>query len=507
MTGVIYARYSSDNQREESIEGQIRDCKAFAERNGITVLATYIDRAYSAKTDNRPDFQRMIRDSAKGLFDCVLVWKLDRFARNRYDSAFYKNTLKKNKVKVISATEVISDNPEGILTESLLEGFAEYYSAELAQKVTRGLTENALKCRYNGGTLTMGYVIDDERHYQIDPLTAPVIAEAFERYANGDTMKQVTEFLTESGVKTSYNTAPTINTTAKMLHNRRYIGEYFYRDITIPDGVPAIVSKELFDKVQARMERTKKAPAQHKAEDDYILTTKLRCGKCKCFMVGESGRSHTKAAYRYYKCVSAKKRRGCDKKAVRKEWIEELVIGQIQTLIMDDELIDRIADQLVCELEKESSALPLLKKELAEVEKCIENMLNAIQSGVLTTSTKQRLEELEDRKGELTVRIMQEEMAKPAVSRDVFVTWLGHFRSYDVTDREQRQRLVDHFVNVIYLYDDHLDLFLNFRDDAVSIEFDGEIGKAKERNKSSDLSGVTPPKQKTPKGVFLFWWE
>ena len=144
MKGVIYARYSSDNQREESIEGQLRECKEYAERNDITILGTYIDRALSAKTDNRPEFQHMIKESAKGLFDVVLVWKLDRFARNRYDSARYKNLLKKNGVKVISARENISEGSEGIILEAMLEGYAEYYSAELSEKVIRGLTDNAL---------------------------------------------------------------------------------------------------------------------------------------------------------------------------------------------------------------------------------------------------------------------------------------------------------------------------------------------------------------------------
>ena len=135
MTAVIYARYSSDSQREASIEGQLRDCKDYAEKNGITVVGTYIDRAYSAKTDDRPDFQRMIKDSAKKIFDVVLVWKLDRFARNRYDSARYKIQLKKNGVKLMSATEIISEGPEGIILESVLEGYAEYYSADLAENV------------------------------------------------------------------------------------------------------------------------------------------------------------------------------------------------------------------------------------------------------------------------------------------------------------------------------------------------------------------------------------
>ena len=179
MNAVIYARYSSDSQREESIEGQLRECTAFAEKNGITILRHYIDRAFSAKTDNRPEFQAMIKDSGKKLFDIIIVWKLDRFARNRYDRARYKAQLKKNGVKVVSATETISDGAEGILLESMLEGMAEYYSADLAEKVVRGMTENALKCKYNGGTLPIGYTIDSEQYFQIDPLTAPFVLEAF----------------------------------------------------------------------------------------------------------------------------------------------------------------------------------------------------------------------------------------------------------------------------------------------------------------------------------------
>ena len=123
MNGVIYARYSSENQREESIDGQLRECTAFAQHNDIQIVGEYIDRAFSAKTDNRPSFQKMIKDSAKGEFDVIIVWKLDRFSRDRYDSANYKHILKKNGVKVVSAKENISEGPEGIILESMLEGF------------------------------------------------------------------------------------------------------------------------------------------------------------------------------------------------------------------------------------------------------------------------------------------------------------------------------------------------------------------------------------------------
>lgn len=295
----------------------------------------YIDRALSAKTDNRPDFQRMIKESASGTFDVVLVWKLDRFSRNRYDSVHYKSILRKNGVKVVSATELISDNVEGILLESMLEGMAEYYSAELSEKVIRGLTENALKCQYNGGTLPVGYTIDSEQYFQIDPLTAPTVLDAFKKYAEGASMQEVTDEMNIKGIRTKRGGKISINSVTRMLHNRKYIGEFKYRDIVQPGGIPAIVPPELFEQVQERMAHNKKAPAKHKAEDEYLLTTKLLCGKCQCFMVGESGTSHQmNKVHRYYKCVSVKNHKGCDKKTVQKKWIENLVIDYIQKLYL-----------------------------------------------------------------------------------------------------------------------------------------------------------------------------
>ena len=192
MTAVIYARYSSDNQREESIEGQIRECTAYAEKNGITVVKHYIDRALSAKTEKR-------------LFDIVLVWKLDRFARNRYDSAHYEYQLERNHVKLVSATEPIFDSPAGIMVKSMLTGMAEYYSAELSEKVVRGMTENVLKGKYNGGTVPIGFKVDEEKFFQIDPLKAPFVVEAFQKYDDGASMKEIMNWLNDSGVTTNRN--------------------------------------------------------------------------------------------------------------------------------------------------------------------------------------------------------------------------------------------------------------------------------------------------------------
>lgn len=491
MTAVIYARYSSDNQREESIEGQLRECKAFAENNDIQIVGTYIDRAFSARTDNRPDFQKMIKDSANKKFDLIIVWKLDRFARDRYDSVHYKALLRKNGVKVVSATEKISDGSEGILMEAVLEGMAEYYSAELSEKVVRGMTENALKCKFNGGCIPLGYTIDSEHHFQINPLTAPAVLDAFKRYADGATMKELADEMNAKGLRSVFGGKISIDSIARMLHNRRYIGEFKYRDIVHPNGIPAIVPQELFDHVQERMVTNKKAPAKHKAEDEYLLTTKLICGKCDCFMVGESGTSKTSAKFRYYKCASVKNHKGCDKKTVRKDWIEDLVIKQIQKVLFDDALIENLADMVIKLQEQENTTLPLLHKQYAEIQRGIDNLLNAIQQGIITASTKQRLEDLEKQKNELSVQIIKEEMAKPTLTKEQIIFWFHRFRKLNINKLEHRRRLINSFVNAIYLHDDKMIITFNYKNGTKTITF-ADLEKS---GLSSDLTAHALPKR------------
>ena len=495
MKAVIYARYSSDSQREESIEGQLRECTAFAEKNGITVLRHYIDRAFSARTDNRPEFQNMIKDSGKRLFDMVIVWKLDRFARNRYDSARYKAALKKNGVKVVSATEIISEGAEGIILESVLEGYAEYFSADLSEKVVRGMTENALKCVFNGGTIPMGYIIDQEQHFQPDPLTAPMVLEAFKRYDEGSTMKAVRDWLNLHGMKNNKGRPLNYNSVEYMLKNRRYIGEYKYRDIVIPDGIPPIVPKDLFDRVQIRMEKNRRAPARHKAEDDYLLTTKLFCGHCGTLMFGECGTSQNGTVHHYYKCAAVKKRQGnCKKKTVRKAWLEDLVVNAVMRMIMDDSAIGAIVVMLMDLQNRENTSLPLYERQLAEINKAIENLLNAIQQGILTRSTKARLEELEAARDEAESRIACEKMASPKVSEEFIRFWLHRFRKLDVQQRNHRQMLIDSFINTIYLYDDKIVITFNYKEGTKTVTLD-DANKAVTEGKSSDLDSSAVPKQ------------
>ena len=496
MKAVIYARFSSDRQREESIEGQLRECHEYAKKNGITIVHEYIDRALSASkdTEKRLDFLRMIRDSSKGQFEAVLVWKLDRFARDRYDSAHYKHLLKKNGVRVISVTEPISDGPEGIILESMLEGMAEYYSAELSVKIKRGLKENALKGINNGGRTAFGYRLTgkekEPKYYEIDPLTAPIVREIFSRYADGEEIKDIRDDLNARGIKTNYGGAFRYSTLSVLLGNRLYIGEYHYSDVVVENGIPALVDKNVFDKVQRRRKRNQRAPAAKKASEQYLLTTKLFCGDCGETMAGESGTSRNGTTHRYYKCMNAKRKKSCHMKPVKKEWIEDFVVKQTMKVVFDDEVINRIVDKLMEIQGAESYDVQILEKQLAEINKGIDNMLNAIQAGIVTASTKQRLEELETQKAETEDALTAARIETRVVSREEIAFFLHRFRSTDVTDEQERQRLIDCFVNSVYVYSDKIVLTFNYRDGTKTVNLADING--------SDLKESSPPTRKPP---------
>ena len=209
MNVVVYARYSSHNQNEQSIEGQLEYCRNYAKQHNYTIIGEYIDRAQSGTNDDRPEFLKMIEDSSKKTFEGVLVYQLDRFARNRYDSAIYKRTLKKNGVRVFSARENINEDASGVLMESVLEGMAEYFSVELGQKVKRGMKINADNCYYNGGTVPLGFKLIEvdsnitdatgkivkKKKYAIDEDTAPIVQKIFEMYNNGDLMADIIRYM------------------------------------------------------------------------------------------------------------------------------------------------------------------------------------------------------------------------------------------------------------------------------------------------------------------------
>ena len=270
--------------------------------------------------------------------------------------------------------------------------------------------------------------------------------------------------------------------------------EYTYRDIVVPDGIPAIVPQDLFDWVQEKLVKNKKAPARHKAEDDYLLTAKLFCGYCGAYLCGESGTSHTGNVHHYYKCVSVKKKRTeCHKKSVRKEWIEDLYENKTMKMVMDDKAVEAIVSMLMDLQYRENVNLPLYEQQLREADTAIQNLLNAIQQGILTKSTKGRLEELEATKEELETKIACEKLAKPKVSAEFMTFWLHRFRKLDVRQKSHRKMLIDTFVNAIFLYDDKMVITFNYKDGTDTITLDDLKAALDKENTGSDLDCSTAP--------------
>jgi len=361
------------------------------------------------------------------------------------------------------------------------------------------MTENALKCQYNGGAIPLGYTVDEQKRFQVDPLTAPFVVEAFQMYDAGKTVKQIVDHLNSRNVHTFYGKGMNINNVTILLRSRKYIGEYHYRDIVVPDGVPAIVDEEVFNRVQERFAKNKKAPARFKATEElYLLTTKLFCGTCGAMLIGESGTGRNGTTHRYYKCASAKNRKGCKKKPVKKDWIEQAVLAWVTERLFDDGIVQEIADAVLDYQERENAAIPLLQGQLAETQKSIDNILNAIEQGVFTSSTKGRLEALEAETQELQVKIAQEEIKRPQITREFIQFFFDKYRQMDLTIRESQQRLVDQFVNAIFLQDDRITFTCNYHEGTETILFSALHG-------SDTLSGGEPKRKVLYVKTFRFF--
>ena len=498
MNVVIYARFSSHSQTEQSIEGQLKECYAYAQRNDYTVVGEYVDRALSGTTDHRPEFQRMIADSAKKTFQGVLVYQLDRFARNRYDSATYKSKLKKNGVRVLSARENISDDASGVLMEAVLEGMAEYYSVELAQKIKRGMDINAEKCLSTGGNLALGFKTEGKR-IVVDPLTAPIVVKIFEMYVTGSTMADIIRYLNANQIKTSYGNEFNKNSINRILRNKRYIGVYTYRDKEIPDGLPRIVDEDLFWEAQRIMEKNKKAPARAKAKVDYLLTTKLFCGYCKAAMTGISGTSKTERKYHYYQCVTNRRDKSCDKKTVGKEYIEDLVVNRLRDFLTPDN-ISTIAKEVVdlCERESNNGSARRLQKLIEENEKATENLLKALESGQAVDIIADRITQKKKEHDELSLQLLLENSQHPTPSMKEIRFFLNQFRKGDINDPKYRQGLVDMLVNKIYLYDDKMTVLCNTQDGHFDVDLK-EVSSLK--GQLVEVGGVEPPSESTLTGL------
>ena len=480
MNLVFYGRYSDSGQSEQSIDGQRKVCYDFAERNNYRIIAEYIDRATTGtEADNRPEFQRMIADSAKRQFQGILVYQLDRFARNRYDSATYKAKLKKNGVKVLSARENITDDASGVLMESVLEGMAEYFSAELSQKVKRGMALTAEKCEFTGSGVPLGYKIVDKK-FAIDEDEAPIVKRIFEMYIAGNTMADIIRYLNECGLKTKYGNSYNKDSIRRILINRKYLGIYIYSDIEIPDGIPRIIDDVTFQQAQILLEKNKKAPARAKTiEENYLLTSKLFCGHCECAMTGMSGKSSTGKIHQYYSCVTQRKRGDCNKKAVQKEYIEDLVVTEILNTLTDKYISD-IAQKISDLSAKESNTdiIKRLKKLLKENESATANLIKAIESGKAVDVISAQIEKRQSERSDLETQLAKEKMIRPALTFDEVKFFFEKFKGGNVNDFAFRSALIDTFINKIYLYDGEdarAEIYCNASDTKINCSIDKPI--------------------------------
>ena len=348
MSGIViqraalYARFSSDNQRTESIDAQVRAMKAYCQQQHWQIVATYVDEARSATTDRRPNFQKMIEDSSKNLFDIVLVHKLDRFSRNRYDSAIYKSKLKKNHVSIASVLERIDDSPESVMMEAMLEGMAEYYSKNLSREVMKGMNETALQCKHTGGCCPLGYDLDADKKLIINPHEAEAVRIIFEMFDNGCGYSEIINYLNDNGYKTKKGCIFGKNSLYEILGNEKYTGTFIYNRasskgynhkrnshsyksyddvVRVENGCPSIVSKELFESVQKRRAANKRNAGRYHSQEFYLMTGKIFCGICGKRMQGNlrfSGRNKNRLAT--YRCNTH--RSECRNKEINKDYLD-----------------------------------------------------------------------------------------------------------------------------------------------------------------------------------------
>lgn len=460
---VIYARFSSSNQREASIDQQESACRSYAARNGLTVLRVYADRALTGRTDQRPQFQQMIRDSSAGDFAIVLVYSLDRFSRDRYDAAVYKHQLKQHGVRVTSATEPITDDPAGILMESVLEGLAQYYSAELAQKIRRGYEDNAKKL-IAPGSVPFGYQRTSDGKYAIVPSEAETVREIFRRVAAGEMYADIARDLNDRGIKTSKGAAWNKNSFRAMLQNVRYTGTYLTKYNIVENAIPQIITKEMFYQVQSLLPDRK--PVRRRTENGYYtLSGRLFCGSCGKPMTGVSGTSRNGSLCYYYACAGHREHT-CSQGNVRRDNLEEQIASALWDDVLSDDCIEWMAHETAARQRKDfpREDMDLVQSELDQVKKEKANVLRAIAAGIFTDGTRDLLLSLERREADLSACISSaSSVADKLPTAEDIRSYLELFREGSPEQPFSRQGILDAFVTRVNLYQDHLTVFFKIK--------------------------------------------
>lgn len=490
---VLYARFSSDNQRDESIDAQIRAMTKFCRENEVIVMEHYCDRARSATTDDRPEFLRMINDSKQRQFNIVLVHKLDRFARNRYDSSRYRNQLKKNGVLLVSVLENFDDSPESIIMESLLEGMAEYYSKNLSREVTKGHHENALQCKHNGGRPPFGFRVNPETQlYEIDEDEANAVRFIFQSFDEGKSYDYIINELNRLGFKTRDGNPFGKNLIHEMLKNEKYRGVYIYNRraakgpdgkfnshqnkfddeiVRIQDGMPRIVSDELFESVNRILCSRKRLKNYSGKKHTYLLTGKIFCGNCGSAYSGGTRRSgkKNKTEYSSYTCSTKHRYSGikCKNKEIRREYIEDYVLREILRVVLSDEkiptLVKKYQDYYAMKLGGADGELNTLRSRIKEAECKIKNLVSVIAS-TGSTALLSALTEQESEKARLESELVIAESnlrASVLTEEEITAAYKNAKELFLEGSVEAKRQLISLYLDKVLVFDDYVEVYLN----------------------------------------------
>ncbi|MCL2619005.1 MAG: recombinase family protein, partial [Defluviitaleaceae bacterium] len=413
-------------------------------------------------------FQRMIKDAEKRQFAVVIVWKLDRFARNRYDSAIYKARLKKFGIKVVSATENITDNPEGIILEGMLESMAEYYSANLSQNVKRGQRESIIKGQHIGGVAPFGYKIENKKLVRCEK-TAPIIQHIFEQYAAGVPKREIVDELNAKGHRSHSGRKFTLTSFQNTLRNTKYIGIYMYNGEESVGACPALIDEKTFYAVQDKLTAKKHAPATKKARQDYLLQGKSYCGLCGTRLVGDAGTSRHGNTHHYYACGKRKKSKACRKLNEKKGFLEWYVVEQTVEYVLTPERIGFIAARIVAAYDDDFNASKIKDFE-RRLLKLDGDMHNAAVASLNAPEKARKpyydiIESLEAQKADIELDLSRLRIASGIKYTEEQITaWLKTFCKGDLLDEDFQRRIIDVFINSVYVYDDKIVIYYNIKD-------------------------------------------
>lgn len=460
--GVIYARYSSHAQREESIEQQIEECTAFAKANGITIVEIYADKAISGRTDRRNEFQRMMRDAEKRKFSVVIAYKSNRIARNMLNALQYEAKLDTFGIKTLYAKEEFGNTAAGRFALRTMMNVNQFYSENMSEDIRRGMRDNAEACKVNG-SLPYGYRRGADGKYVIDEPRAVIVREIFDRVSKGERYSEIINSLNERGFTTKTGKPFNKNSFCRMLVNERYIGVYEHSGVRKENGIPPIISKEVFYMVQDKLkEGTNGQGLKRKLKSEYLLTGKLYCGECGSPMIGVSGTSRNGDLHYYYAC---RNRKQCPKHNIQREYLEQLVVDMTRACISNAELVDWLVKGYI-EVKKqarENSDIPLLERDLKDKKRALANLLKAVENGIYNDTTAERMKELEE---EIKVLERSLDLGKMMFNESVDgerLTFYLHKLSEGHPDRlKYRKELFRTFVKRVSLWDNHIEIEYNF---------------------------------------------